>query len=122
MGWYFSSLSRSELAARLIATQETERARVAVIAHALLDEVLWSVVEVTAKAAGVHRDLAPGQSMRYIHCDLLECSDGQWGYKPLEESMHPYCYSCPLDFLDLAPERCPAWREGVRDFHRQHPA
>ena len=20
----------------------------------------------------------------------------QWGYKPLEESMHPYYYSCPL--------------------------
>ncbi|MGY2686756.1 hypothetical protein ACVWVZ_006090 [Pseudomonas tolaasii] len=95
MGWYFSPKSRSELIAELIAPQETERASVKVIAHALRCNVLWSVAEVTAKAEGVHRDLAPGQSLRYIRCDLLERSGSQWGYKPLEESMHPYYYSCP---------------------------
>ncbi|VFT14979.1 Uncharacterised protein [Pseudomonas aeruginosa] len=95
MGWYFSPQSRSELIAELIAPQETERASVKVIAHALRGNVLWSVAEVTAKVEGVHRDLAPGQSLRYIRCDLLERSGGQWGYKPLDESMHPYYYSWP---------------------------
>ena len=71
----------------------------------------------TAKVEGVHRDLAPGQSLRYIRCDLLERSGGQWGYKPLDESMHPYYYTCPLSYLDLAPEQSADWRAGVRAFH-----
>jgi hypothetical protein len=49
MGWYFSNQSRSELIAELIATQETERAGVKVIAHTLRGNVLWSVAEMTAK-------------------------------------------------------------------------
>ncbi|RZN97945.1 hypothetical protein EVV10_22920, partial [Pseudomonas aeruginosa] len=87
MGWYFSHQSRSELIMELIAPHETERVSAKVIAHALRGNVLWSVVEMTAKVEGVHRDLAPGQSLRYIRCDLLERSGNQWGYKPLEESM-----------------------------------
>jgi hypothetical protein len=83
----------------------------------LRGNVLWSVVELTAKVEGVHRDLAPGQSLRYIRCDLLERSGNQWGYKPLEESMHPYYYSCPLSYLDLAPEQSADWRAGVRAYH-----
>lgn len=79
--------------------------------------MLWSVVELTAKVEGVHRDLAPGQSLRYIRCDLLERSGNQWGYKPLDESMHPYYYSCPLSYLDLAPEQSADWRAGVRAYH-----
>ncbi len=88
-----------------------------VIAHALRGNVLWSVVEMTAKAEGVHHDLAAGQSPRYIRCDLLERSGGQWGHKPLDESMHPYYYSCPLSYLDLAPEQSADWRAGVRAYH-----
>ena len=117
MGWYFSNQSRSELIAELIAPQETERASVKVIAHTLRGNVLWSVAEVTAKVEGVHRDLAPGQSLRYIRCDLLERSGGQWGYKSLDESMHPYYYTCPLSYLDLAPEQSADWRAGVRAYH-----
>ena len=117
MGWYFSSQSRSELIAELVAPQQTERVSATVIAHTLRGNVLWSVVEMTAKVEGVHRDLSPGQSLRYIRCDLLECSGGQWGYKPMDESMHPYYYSCPLSYLDLAQEQSAAWREGVRTYH-----
>src|SRR3546814_21001312 len=89
MGWYFSSQSRSDLIAELVAPQETERVSAKVIAHTLRGNVLWSVVEMTAKVEGVHRDLSPGQSLRYIRCDLLECSGGQWGYKPLDKSIPP---------------------------------
>ncbi len=95
MGWYFSPQSRSELIAELIAPQETERASVKVIAHALRGNVLWSVTEVTAKVEGVHRHLAPGQSLRYIRCDLLERSGGQWGYESLDASMLPVLLLVP---------------------------
>lgn len=68
---------------------------------------LWSVVEVT------NRD---GQSHRFIRLDLLE-NQGGWGYKSMEEAMHPYYYRCPLRFLDLAPETSPEWRNAVRQHH-----
>ena len=117
MGWYFSPQSRSELIAELIAPQQTERVSAKVIAHALRGNVLWSVVELTAKVEGVHRDLAPGQSLRYIRCDLLECSSGQWGYKGMDESMSPYYYSCPLSYLAMAKELSPSWRALVLAYH-----
>ncbi|RTB44101.1 hypothetical protein [Pseudomonas aeruginosa] len=119
MGWLYTRQSRSELIAELIKPQETERASVKVIAHALRGNVLWSVAEVTAKVDGVHRDLAPGQSLRYIRCDLLQGSAGEWGYKSLDESAQPYYYSCPLSYLKLAPELSPEWRAGVHAYHAQ---
>lgn len=117
MGWYFSPQSRSELIAELIAPQHVAAQCVSDNLRADALGLLWSVVELTAKVEGVHRDLAPGQSLRYIRCDLLERSGNQWGYKPLEESMHPYYYSCPLSYLDLAPEQSADWRAGVRAYH-----
>ncbi|ELH5325995.1 TPA: hypothetical protein ACQGUU_001916 [Pseudomonas aeruginosa] len=117
MGWLFSSRTRSELIRKLTQPEDQARARVRVIVHTLRGNVLWSVTEVTAKAEGVHPDLAPGESMRYIRCDLLQCSGGEWGYKAMDESMAPYYYSCPLRYLDMAKELSPGWREKVRAYH-----
>ena len=117
MGWFFSPQSRPELIAELIQPQETERASVKVIAHALRGNVLWSVAEITAKVEGVHPKLDPGESLRFIRCDLLERSGGEWGYKPMDEAMHPYYYSCPMSYLDMVPEQSREWREGVRAYH-----
>ena len=124
MGWLFSSRTRSELIRDLTRPEDQARAHVRVIAHTLRGNVLWSVTEVTAKTEGVHPDLAPGESMRYIRCDLLQRSGGEWGYKAMDESMAPYYYSCPLRYLDMAKELSPGWREKVRAHHarrRQSP-
>lgn len=118
MGWYFSRQTRDQLIRELIDPQESERARSEVIAHAVRGNVLWSVVRVTAKQAGV-LNLAAGESTTYIRCDLLQRSGDEWGYKPMDESMHPYYYSCPLRYLDMAPMRSAEWREGVRAYHAQ---
>ncbi|PWU26585.1 hypothetical protein DK254_28940 [Pseudomonas sp. RW407] len=117
MGWLFSSRTRSELIRDLTRPEDTARASVRVLVHTLRGNVLWSVSEVTAKNEGVHPDLAPGESMRYIRCDLLQRSGGEWGYKAMDESMAPYYYSCPLRYLDLAKELSPTWREKVRAHH-----
>lgn len=117
MGWLFSSRTRSELIQDLIRPENTARASVRVLVHALRGNVLWSVTEVTAKTEGVHPDLAPGESVRYIRCDLLQRSGGEWGYKAMDESMAPYYYSCPLRYLDMAKELSPGWREKVRAHH-----
>ena len=60
---------------------------------------------------------------RGIRCDLLrfDSADGKWSYKPLDESMEPYYYSCPLGYLDLVPDNSkfarPEWRAKVRQYH-----
>jgi len=115
MGWTFTSLTRDQLIHELTAPQDTERARREVIDHTLHGDVLWSVVRVTAKQAGV-MGLAAGESVCFIACDLLEGS----GYKSLAEAEHPYYYSCPMRYLDMAPQQCAAWRERVRNFHAGH--
>jgi len=117
MGWLYSSRSRSELIHYLIQPEDHPQASTRVIAHALRGNVLWSVVEVTAKVEGVHKDLAPGESMRYIRCDLLQRSAGQWGYKGMDEFVHPFYYTCPLSYLEMAPERSSEWRKEVRAYH-----
>lgn len=116
MGWYFRRCSRDDLVAELIKPSDTDRARIDVIAHTVTENVLWSVVRVTAKQSGI-MNLAIGQSCSYIRCDLLEQHGDEWGYKPLDESMHPYYYNCPLAYLELAPVQCPEWREHVRAYH-----
>lgn len=117
MGWLFSSRTRAELIQDLTQPEDRAHAHVRVVAHTLRGNVLWSVTEVTAKTEGVHSDLVPGESIRYIRCDLLQRRDGEWGYKAMDESMAPYYYSCPLRYLDMAKELSPGWREKVRAHH-----
>jgi hypothetical protein len=118
MGWLFSDLTLDEWISQLTATDDSENSRRETLDSTLTDDnVLWSVVRLTAKQAGASRGLDAGESRCYIHCDLMEFSQGQWGNKPLEESMHPYYYTCPSRYLDMAPEQCPEWRETVRWHH-----
>lgn len=118
MGWHYSNQSRSDLIVQLTAPKYTAHTSTQILAHALCGNVLWTVAEVTAKTEGAHHDLSPGQSLRYIRCDLLGFDlGGRWGYKSSDESLHPYYYSCPLPFLDMAPERSAVWRKCVRAYH-----
>ena len=59
---------------------------------------------------------------RWITCDLLRYQMGYgWGYKDMEESMHPCYYSCPLGYLDMVPidqyGGNDQWREAVKVHH-----
>lgn len=80
--------------------------------------VLWAVWERTFTKEGA--EVQPTE--RWITCDILRYQrDFGWGYKDMEESMHPYYYSCPLGYLDLVPLEVyggnKEWREGVRSHH-----
>lgn len=58
-------------------------------------------------------NLASGE--RFIEVALIEKDRGCYGYKSMDEGMGPYfAEGCPLEFLELAPERSPAWRARVR--------
>jgi hypothetical protein len=83
--------------------------------------VLWSVWERTFNSE--ERSVEPKH--RWIQCDLLQYSksDEGWGYKDMEESMHPYFYSCPLGYLKLVPISeyggNQEWRGGVQAYHQR---
>jgi len=89
--------------------------RVEVIAHSLRGNVLWTVREKTDK---------DGSKQRCIHCDVLKSHDRSWGYMPMDETVGPCYYNCPLKFLVMVPDPPPSefvgpWREKVRAYHAE---
>ncbi len=82
--------------------------------------VLWAVWE----RIYTKKDQPVNPVERWITCDLLRYQkDSGWGYKDMDESMHPYYYSCPLGYLNLVPIETfggnAEWRNGVRAHHAQ---
>ena len=64
--------------------------------HCTRGNTLWMVYQV-------------GDEEPFIVCTLLRPGRGgtrgsEWGYKHMTESMGPNYYSCPVGYLDLAPE------------------
>ena len=82
--------------------------------------VLWAVWQRTFSREC--HESEPRQ--RWITCDLLRYSrrDDGWGCKGMDESMHPFYYSCPKKYLDLVPIETyggnPKWREQVQQYHK----
>ena len=130
MGWLFVAGSdrRSMIKDRTSAWERTNKdgttIKTTCLAHCYrgncFSGVLWSVFERTFIREGKQTE----PSQRWIQCDLLQYSrsnDG-WGYKDLDEAMHPYYYSCPQKYLDMVPIETfggnAEWREQVRQHHR----
>lgn len=47
---------------------------------------------------------------KYIACDLIENRGGEWMHKPMDESVGPYYYSCPVEWLKEAKIFNTEWR------------
>lgn len=128
MGWLFKpGYSRKDLIRER--TEDWERSgndetvvRTSCLKHCyrggVFSGVLWSVWERTF----LQDDNEAQPSERWITCDLLRCQQGDWGYKDMDESMHPFYYSCPLGYLVLVPiDRYGGneeWREAVQSHHQ----
>jgi len=116
MGWlYQPGQTREGLIRMLIEPYDGPKALHEPIAGCLRGNVLWSVVQVTAK-----EDLGwigAGEVGRFIRCDLLDGSPEGWGYKEMCESMGPYYYTCPLEYLRMVPVADIDWRKKVFDYH-----
>lgn len=128
MGWYYPhGVNRNELIAQRTEGWERDTGEMLVKSTCLrhcyrgnvFSGVLWSVWERTFTKDA--QEVEPTQ--RWIQCDLLRCDQGSWGYKPLEESMGPYYFSCPLRYLELVPlDRYGGnaeWRDQVIEHHRR---
>lgn len=127
MGWLFRpGMTRKDLIADQI--QGSERTlddgtlvKLTCLAHCyrggVFSGVLWSVWERTFERHGRQTKLPS----RWIICDVMRFQQGAWGCKDIDESMHPYHYSCPLGYLDLVPidqfGGNTEWRELVRQHH-----
>lgn len=123
MGWLFTrGQTRADLIHRLTKPEENDLSSYRTLARCCKGNVLWAVQEVTFKQntprfeKGVPHRFIGSYLMAYDRA--IDCRG--WGYKDMEESMHPYHYHCPLAYLDMVPEACPAWREGVRKHHARN--
>lgn len=60
---------------------------------------------------------------RWIELSLLACHEGDWGYKSISESSHPYYYTCPLSLIKQAGktdnEGSKEWRAKVFELHKE---
>lgn len=112
MGWTFQyGQSKADLVKeRMESFCSDKGARLTCIKHSLRGNHLWKVWERTHPTEGV---------TRFIGLDLLQKNNGEWGYKDMSESCHPYYFDCPLSFLDMVPVACEAWRKGVREWHNR---
>ncbi|EJN2862259.1 hypothetical protein NPT69_001102 [Salmonella enterica subsp. enterica serovar Yaba] len=118
MGWLFCCDSRSALIKHLTRTDENDALHWQTLNCALRGNILWAVVQVTAKQDNDFLALKKDESLSLIFCHLLQKSENLWGYKSLCEDAWPLYYSCPLRYLDFAPVvRCAKWRESVRAYH-----
>lgn len=130
MGWLFvpGSNRRSMIKDRTSAWERSNddgtTIRTTCLAHCFrgncFSGVLWSAFERTFSRDSEQTE--PEQ--RWIQCDLLQYSrsDDGWGYKDMDESMHPYYYSCPKKYLELVPletySGIAEWREQVHQYHQ----
>ena len=111
MGWLFTQdATRQDVIDELVAPYENVDSRTDTLGHSARGNQLWVVREQTDKATGLKQ--------RYIMLNLLGFNKGYgWGYKNMDEGMHPYFYNCPLKFLDMVPVANEEWREKVRQYH-----
>lgn len=133
MGWLFTrGCSRKDMISKRTknwshTTDDGMQVDSACLAHCYrggsFSGVLWTVWERTFKRG--EAEVQPTE--RWISCDLMRHErDFGWGYKDMEESMHPHYYSCPLKYLNLVPiEQFGGradWREAVGRYHAHQQA
>lgn len=111
MGWLHTyAATKSDIIKERCAREEYEKAICSTEKHCCKGNVLWRVA--------VHFNKETQVTTRYIACDLLSNSkDYGWGYKDMDESVHPFYYSCPLSYLKDVPVACEEWREKVKLYH-----
>ena len=117
MGWYYGEASKQAVIDDITKGWVAENGnRHLTIAKSVRGNTLYTVNEVLTYNDGIET------AERYIGIYLLGKSGGDWGYKPMDESMGAYNYDCPLYFFDLAPiipgGYAREWRDKVREHHR----
>jgi hypothetical protein len=118
MGWSFSHyVNKQELVNEKVRQFKESESNHKYIDHALVGNHLWIAVSCERG----------GKPTNFIVLYLIK-NDRKgyynWGYKDIDESSHPFYYTCPLRLLDktdaLSPkdsEDSVEWRKRVREYH-----
>jgi hypothetical protein len=112
MGWtyYYECETKAAMRERILreCAWQSESSSGKPLLHRTVGNHLWVAQEHTTAPYGVRRTVV---------LFLLAKSDGAWGYKDMDETMHPYYYDCPQAVIDAAgPTTHPEairWREAV---------
>jgi hypothetical protein len=111
MGWLFCKSSKEALVNHLL--DPNQYSNVKIVDHALRGNHLWIQFE-------------QSDGKRLVGLCLLGSSRRAfptWGYKDMDETMHPYYYDCPLRLIDTATEPLnegsAKWREAVREYWKK---
>jgi hypothetical protein len=97
--------------------EDGSKVKTGCLAKRCVGDELWTVWE--KKTLGPGPKFAQATVDRYIILFLLEHSDS-WGYKAMDESVHPYFYGCPISYLKKAPHvRNQEWRDEVQAQHER---
>lgn len=111
MGWLFFKPSKEALVEHLLDPNQYGNTKV--VDHALRGNHLWMLFETQERKRIVGLCLL-GKSGRTFQT---------WGYKDMDETMHPYFYDCPLRLIDTATEplndSAARWREAVREYWKK---
>jgi len=113
MGWYYThDATRSDIITELTEERVTEDRVYRTHRKCLRGNTMYAL----------HETGKPGETKKWIGVYLLQrgTSDNPgWGYKPMDETMEPYYYACPVSYLDEADEPvsegAKRWREAVRE-------
>jgi len=104
MGYYGNYQSKSDIVKELA---DPDNGSV-LVKHCYRGNIIWTIERVRC-----NRKL-------FIGCYKVEGGRGTepMMYKPMDESMHPYYYSCPLGYLKEVPVANKQWRDNVVAYHK----
>jgi hypothetical protein len=105
MGTYYS-MSNTKKEEVAIILSECEGNGNKVLKHSLRGNCLWILLDC--------------KGLNLILLYLMQApprGESGWGYRPYDESAHPFYYSCPLSYLASAPVQKQEWRDRVIAWH-----
>ena len=113
MGWYYTNDgSRADVIAELTEDNSKEGKVYRTLRKCFRGNVMYAL----------HETGPIGETKKWIGVYLLQKGTRDypgWGYKPMDETMEPYYYDCPVSYLDAADEPmgdgAKRWREVVRE-------
>lgn len=116
MGWYFThGATKADAIAEFVRGHESSEGYYKTLKHCVRGNAVYALCE-SAKVGE--------EPKRFIAVALLAKSDGSYGSKIMDESMHPYYYACPVSYLDECTpplnESSAKWRAIVRARHAAH--
>lgn len=106
MGWFYQRMTKQALIDELLEPYKGEHFDVKTLEHHLCGNQLWVLKDMSD---------VKGNGRNVVICLYLldVAGPNNTGYKPMDESMGPFYYDCPVSWLDRAPVLNQKWRDEV---------